>query len=89
MKERSARAHPFHLQGFLQADRRRTVTLDVGERRAVMVEMSQPVGNGWLRANTLDAGGPVVSVSRLRPAWALAAHRVFSAKFATLTGCLA
>ena len=33
------------------------VTLDVGERCDVIVEMSQPVGNYWLRANTLDPRG--------------------------------
>jgi FtsP/CotA-like multicopper oxidase with cupredoxin domain len=34
-----------------------SVTLDVGERCDVIVEMSQPVGNYWFRANTLDPGG--------------------------------
>jgi FtsP/CotA-like multicopper oxidase with cupredoxin domain len=34
-----------------------SVTLDLGERCDVIVEMSQPVGNYWLRANTLDPGG--------------------------------
>ncbi len=34
-----------------------SVTLDVGERCDVIVEMSQPVGSYWLRANTLDPGG--------------------------------
>jgi hypothetical protein len=33
------------------------VTLDVGERCDVIVEMSQPVGNYWLRASTLDPRG--------------------------------
>ncbi len=34
-----------------------SVTLDVGERCDVIVEMNQPVGNYWLRANTLDPAG--------------------------------
>src|SRR5262245_25476911 len=34
-----------------------SVTLDVGERCDVIVEMSQPVGNYWLRASTLDPRG--------------------------------
>jgi iron transport multicopper oxidase len=34
-----------------------SVTLDVGERCDVIVEMNQPVGNYWLRANTLDPRG--------------------------------
>ena len=34
-----------------------SVTLDVGERCDVIVEMNQPVGNYWLRASTLDPRG--------------------------------
>ena len=34
-----------------------SVTLDIGERCDVIVEMDQPVGNYWLRANTLDPRG--------------------------------
>lgn len=34
-----------------------SVTLDVGERCDVIVEMSQPVGNYWLHATTLYPGG--------------------------------
>ena len=34
-----------------------SVTLDVGERCDVIVEMSQRVGNYWLRASTLDPRG--------------------------------
>jgi FtsP/CotA-like multicopper oxidase with cupredoxin domain len=55
-----------------------SVTLDVGERCDVIVEMNQAVGNYWLRASTLDprgqdgvraivryAGAPVVELSIL------------------------
>jgi multicopper oxidase len=34
-----------------------SITLDVGERCDVIVETDQPVGNYWLRANTLDPRG--------------------------------
>jgi FtsP/CotA-like multicopper oxidase with cupredoxin domain len=34
-----------------------SVTLDLGERCDAIVEMNQPVGNYWLRANTLDPRG--------------------------------
>ena len=34
-----------------------SVTLDIGERCDVIVEMDQPVGNYWLRAYTLDPRG--------------------------------
>jgi FtsP/CotA-like multicopper oxidase with cupredoxin domain len=34
-----------------------SVTLDLGERCDVIVEMNQPVGSYWLRANTLDPRG--------------------------------
>jgi len=34
-----------------------SVTLDLGERCDVIVEMSQPVASYWLRANTLDPRG--------------------------------
>src|SRR5262249_48584222 len=34
-----------------------SVALDIGERCDVIVEMSQPVGNYWFRANTLAPAG--------------------------------
>jgi FtsP/CotA-like multicopper oxidase with cupredoxin domain len=34
-----------------------SVMLDIGERCDVIVEMNQPVGNYWLRANTVAPGG--------------------------------
>ena len=59
-----------------------SVTLDVGERCDVIVDMNQPVGNYWLRANTLDprstdgaraivryAGAPAVEPAGTAASW--------------------